>query len=196
MRKIEQQFIFSKSDMAAIFGVSLTAFSLWRIEPYEKRGRVLYYYLPDVIKERGLGAQRKGTTPESANGKARIDRARADLYELELEQKRGAVVPVEAAARLLESVIVSFRLKVLGLPTKVAPLIHGCTTIPQTKVMLADELDEALAELAGLNVADLYRSTDDRAGRAAAATDIKRMGGRTKKAKPRSERRARTVAHE
>ena len=141
-QKVDARLIFNQRETARIFGVSVQAFAQWDIEPHGHRGRAVLYYLPDVIKQRGLSAQDAGSNSNAVAEKARLDRVRADRIELDLQRELREVVPVEEAARLLESVLVACRLKLLALPTKAAPRVHGCKTLPQTKAVLTDSLME------------------------------------------------------
>ena len=191
---MHDRFFFNQTDTAAIFGVSISAFKKWSIAHHGKRGRELLYYLPAVVEQRALGARDFATKADAVNEKARLDRVRADLGELELRREMRQVVPIDEAARLLESVAVAFRLKILALPTKAAPVVLGCKTLPQTKAVLADVLDEALGELAELNVADLYHSGDGGKRNPAAQPDIGPVGRRKKKAKPRGKRGGKIVS--
>jgi phage terminase Nu1 subunit (DNA packaging protein) len=191
MAAFNEKFLFNQSDTAKLFNVSLTAFQKWDIEPYERRGRQVFYYLPDVIYQRGAGAKDNNKPVDAVAEKARLDRVRADRVELELQRERREVVMVDEAAELLQGVVGAFRMKILGLPTKLAPLVHGCKTLTKTKAVLTDALDESLSELARLDVAALYRSEDGRDGGAAAEADAQRVGRSEKAAKPRGKRRTR-----
>jgi len=80
---------------------------------------------------------------------------------LEAAERSGQLVPVEQARELLEIIILNFRSRVLSIPTKAAPHVHGCKTLPQTRDAIKTALYDALNELAQLDVSRLGGRSGD-----------------------------------
>lgn len=79
--------------------------------------------------------------------RARLARAQADKTELELAKLRGELVEIEVAAKTIGEEYAVVRAKLLGLPTRAAPLVHACNSVPEVNGILSDLVYEALAEL-------------------------------------------------
>lgn len=96
----------NKQDMAASFGVSLTAFDKWNVEPAARIGRHVYYRAADVLDNRkakwstALATQRAAEeTPmpsalEAEKERMLLIRAQREGQELKNAQTRRELAPV------------------------------------------------------------------------------------------------------
>lgn len=80
-------------------------------------------------------------------GRARKIAAEAALAEIELEQKRGAVVSVDIVAATVSEEYANVRARILSLPTKTAPLVATQSRTNECRATLDDAVREILAEL-------------------------------------------------
>jgi len=87
--------------------------------------------------------------------RARLTKEQADKAEMDNRKTKSELVPVTEAAKLLEKVVLALRSRILALPIKAAPHVHGCRSIAETKDALELSLHDALNELAQLDVAML-----------------------------------------
>lgn len=136
----------------------------------------------------------KGDLGESDFGthKARLTRAQADLAELQWQQAKGNVLPRAAVLAAWQQTIAAARAKLLAIPTKTAGRVLAVSSLPEVEAILQEHIHEALAELArsdGIPAAGSPGGLE-----AAAEADGQPVGGPVPPAKPRSVRRARTVA--
>lgn len=125
--------------------------------------------------------------------RARLAKEQADRTAMENAERRQHLVDVNLVADWWVKIITTAKQRLLGLPTKIAPLVIGCKTIPQAKDVIENNIHEILHELS---------ATDPIAGASGAErlapateTDGERVGGPEPKAKPRKQRRARSVAN-
>jgi len=99
-KKKNSKLIFKKLELAEIFQVSTETISKWMhkgLEPFEKKGRTLHFYLPDVIQ------WRSGTAPVKGNLDLQEERARLAKEQADGQELKNAVTRREQApAKLLE----------------------------------------------------------------------------------------------
>jgi phage terminase Nu1 subunit (DNA packaging protein) len=98
-------------------------------------------YKDQLIKE-----ARRGDESEQ-QARARLVKATANLRELELARARREVIPVATVQIVWERIVVSFKTKVLSIPTKLPQRLVACKDINQIKDLLEREIGEALNEL-------------------------------------------------
>ena len=137
-------------------------------------------YLQKLIKD----ARRGDETEQQA--RARLTRATADLRELELAKAKGELIEVDQAKSLWERLIVSFKTRMLGIPTKAPQRLIICKDINQIKDLLEREIYEALGELsrADIDVSDIAepegsRPVGGKAHKSTSKAHRKRVGGQT-----------------
>lgn len=125
--------------------------------------------------------------------RTRLTKLQADLAEIELAKRNGDVIPYAQALSAWTKVLGAMKTRLLGIPTKYAPLLFGRAAL-EIKDMLDGAIGEALAELAGIN----YEAADrpamargDGDASAAGKDDGKRVGRRRKSVKRRVQRRTR-----
>lgn len=78
----------------------------------------------------------------------RLIKARADKVELEVELKRGDLIPAGDVEKEWVSMALSFRNKILALPTSLAQELADETNPRAVEKILKDSIFEALSELA------------------------------------------------
>jgi phage terminase Nu1 subunit (DNA packaging protein) len=108
--------------------------------------------------------------------RTRLVKARADEAELNLGVRRRELVEIAFAVDLLRDVIGACRARLLAYPTKIAPLVKECESVPAIYTLLEREMHEALDELAGLDLDALGGERGDRALAPAAGAHHEPMG--------------------
>lgn len=115
--------------------------------------------------------------------KARLDKARADIAEIELEKRRGETVSLSAVGQVWSDIFVNLKTRIRSIPTKAAPLVAAETKPEECKEILSKFIDEALTELAENPDYGFGETTGDAEDggaefEAAAAPDGERVGRR------------------
>lgn len=108
------------------------------------RGYVQY------LRDQALKAQ--AGAPDYAAERARFIRARADLAEMEAEEKRGSVIAAEDVATAWIAVLALLRTRILALPDRLAPQLHSEASPAGVRDALRSALREVLEELAESDV--------------------------------------------
>lgn len=153
---------------------------------YDLIGSVRGYvrYLRDQATKAQAGA------PDYAAERARFIRARADLAEMEAEEKRGALIVAEEIEAAWIAVLALLRTRLLALPDRLAPQVFEQSTVGDTRNLIRMTIREVLDDLAQPDVqleasADIGGLADPEADGAdgaegaapAAGTDDQRLGG-------------------
>jgi phage terminase Nu1 subunit (DNA packaging protein) len=115
---------------------------------YDLVGSVRGYvrYLRDQAAKAQAGA------PDYASERARFIRARADLAEMEAEEKRGAVIPAGDVEAAWVAVLALLRTRLLALPDRLATVVHAETSAAGVRDVIRNAIREALEELAETDV--------------------------------------------
>jgi phage terminase Nu1 subunit (DNA packaging protein) len=115
---------------------------------YDLVGSVRGYvrYLRDQAAKAHAGA------PDYAAERARFIRARADLAEMEADQKRGSVIVAGDVEAAWIAVLALLRTRLLALPDRLAPLVHAEASPAGARDVIRNALREALEELAESDV--------------------------------------------
>jgi phage terminase Nu1 subunit (DNA packaging protein) len=115
---------------------------------YELIGSVRGYvrYLRDQAAKAQAGA------PDYASERARFIRARADLAEMEAEEKRGSVIAAEDVEAAWIAVLALLRTRMLALPDRLAPQLHAEASPASVRDVMRGAIREALEELAESDV--------------------------------------------
>lgn len=121
------------------------------LAPAETDGRTLKYAtrkaLPLIFEQ--------GATPQQE--RARLDKLRADVIELDLSEREGQLVPVEMIGEQIDKLFMGVRSHLLALPTKAAPAVHGCKSIGGTAKEIEKYIYEALTELSTIPIEELMK---------------------------------------
>jgi phage terminase Nu1 subunit (DNA packaging protein) len=153
---------------------------------YELIGSVRGYvrYLRDQALKAQAGA------PDYAAERARFIRARADLAEMEAEEKRHSLIAAEQIEAAWIAVLALLRTRLLALPDRLAPQLFDQPTVGDTRNLIRAAIREVLDDLAQPDIeleADIdlegvagpeTDSGDGTGGsEAAAGPDDQRLGG-------------------
>ena len=84
--------------------------------------------------------------------KARLDRKKADLVELQYYEKLGSLVPIETVRSVWSSLILSVRSHILAVPSKLKSLPK------QIRVQISTEINKALSELQNINESEYFKN--------------------------------------
>lgn len=111
---------------------------------YDLIGSVRGYvrYLRDQAQKAQAGA------PDYAAERARFIRARADLAEMEAEEKRHALIAAEQIEAAWIAVLALLRTRMLALPDRLAPLAFDQPTVGDTRTLIRTAIREVLDDLA------------------------------------------------
>ena len=121
-----------------------------------------------------------GMSPQDE--KARLDRLRADKVELDIKIATGELVKLDEISDAWVRSGTNTKTKILNVPTKIAPLVIGCKTIPQVKEIVDKALHEALADFDGPAPGTRTRKKILFESEATTKVDSKPVGRRKKKA--------------
>ena len=146
------------------------------------RGYVRY------LRDQALKAQ--AGAPDYAAERARFIRARADLAEMEAEEKRRSLIAAEEIEAAWIAVLALLRTRLLALPDRLAPQAFEQSTVGDTRNLIRTAIREVLDDLAQPDieleadidlegVADPEADSGEGAGgaEAAAGSDHQRLGG-------------------
>ena len=146
------------------------------------RGYVRY------LRDQALKAQ--AGAPDYAAERARFIRARADLAEMEAEEKRRSLIAAEQIEAAWIAVLALLRTRLLALPDRLAPQAFEQSTVGDTRNLIRAAIREVLDDLAQPDIeleadidlagvrdpeADSGKGTDG--SEAAAGPDDQRLGG-------------------
>lgn len=99
-----------------------------------------------------LGDTGEKLDPDQA--KARKDQAQAELAELELAKRRGALIEVAKVEAMMAGDYAFTKQRMLAMPSKVAPLLSVITEPAEIQAILYREVSDSLNELAAANDVD------------------------------------------
>ena len=146
------------------------------------RGYVRY------LRDQALKAQ--AGAPDYAAERARFIRARADLAEMEAEEKRRSLIAAEQIEAAWIAVLALLRTRLLALPDRLAPPAFEQSTVGDTRNLIRTAIREVLDDLAQPDIEleadiDLEGVSDPAAdggegaggAEAAAGSDHQRLGG-------------------
>lgn len=125
---------------------------------YELIGSVRGYvrYLRDQAVKAQAGA------PDYAVERARFIRARADLAEMDAEEKRGSVIAAGEVEEAWIAVLTLLKTRLLALPDQLAPLAFDQSTVGDTRNLIRRSMREVLDDLAEPDID--FEATDEPAG--------------------------------
>lgn len=202
----------NKSELAGIFGVSLTAVDNWLLTglPYVTKGGPGQGYEFDtaaVIEWRVAAAVEK-VTDSSGKGKGepltRKITAEAALAELRLDRELGRLVAIEDVEKTWDKLSTSCRARLLAIPARVSPVLFAAESVDEIRDQLESEIHSALNELAARGIETSPESDAGAEGvskptasdnEAPAKANDKSVGRRQKKVVGRGKRRARAVGN-
>lgn len=131
--------------------------------------------------------------------RTKLTSKRAEKLALEVMSLKGELVDLDSVEKVVGTVIVAFKARLLSLPAKLAPIVVGTkAAVAQKKILEA--IHTVLEEFSQIDYDDLKRrkvdlEKDTKALKTVAKNDSKRVGRRKKNPKPRVKRRTRKVAN-
>lgn len=196
--------IVNRAELADVLGRTEATLAAWLEEGMPRlsggvRGKSSEYDTADVIRwlvARESGANAIGDDGQVINfdaERARLTKEQADKVAMANDLARGRLVDAERVAGLWANTLTNCKTRLLSIPTKAAPLVLGCKTMPQARDVIERFVVEALNDLVSAD------PTVDRGGAegadAAAEIDGEPVGGPSPKVKSRKQRRTRAVDH-
>jgi phage terminase Nu1 subunit (DNA packaging protein) len=146
----------SKVDLSRFYGVHVNTISQWVSKgcPFISKGSggrkwvfssaAVTAWREDQIAQQALGDV---TSLDIDEARRRKLAAEAALTELDLSHRRGELIEIEYIADLVGDEYANVRAKILALPTKLAPLLLGLTSLTEVRGIIETGIIEALEEL-------------------------------------------------
>lgn len=123
------------------------------LEPHRKDDRGSYYYLRDVFDHINSRSQAAGQLdPEQEQ--AKLAEARRHKLELETRVLRGELIYLDQAAKMWADHITNCKTRLRAIPHKTAHRVMAATEHADGLRLLQNEIEEALNELAGIEVVE------------------------------------------
>lgn len=97
-------------------------------------------------------SQRSEAGGTKAAEDARLQRAKADIAEMEAAEKRGELIPRNQIADAFHSAIIIMKTRLNAIPAKVAPLAHAAPSVAVAERHIREQVDEALDGLGKVEV--------------------------------------------
>lgn len=147
----------NKRELAEVFGASQPAIDKWHDQglPILERGgpgKSNRYDTAEVhrwlLERAAARADRHASSLDLNAERARLAKAQADRYELELEHRRGEIVDTIEAMEAWGEVVQNVRARLLAIPSKAAPMLVGLKHPALAQAALTTFVHEALEELA------------------------------------------------
>ena len=148
------------SRLAQVFGVTKATISTWQKKGYFDKGpdgkvnlreaaeQILARKPVGHWKQRLAASDSRHSAPDLAAEKLRHERAKADLAELAVEEKRGTLVNAEEAARAWADMTSRVRERLLAVPIDVAGDVAASEDVAECEVIIKAAITRALEALA------------------------------------------------
>jgi phage terminase Nu1 subunit (DNA packaging protein) len=94
----------------------------------------------------------RGRDKTEARNKARLTGTRAEIEELKRARLAGEMIPREQVIRIWAEPAMAMRSHLLGIPSKVAARVGMCKSTIEVQALLRREIEDALSELAKINI--------------------------------------------
>ncbi len=116
----------------------------------------------DVVKNVSLYYQRKFTKESLDFDKEKTlhEKVKRELAEMKLKELRMEMHPGEAVERVLSGMLVTFRNRILSIPSKLAPMLVGKKDISTVSDTIKQELLDTLTELSEYDPAMFVEGED------------------------------------
>ena len=130
----------------------------------------------------------RGAMLDPTAERARLQSAQADSQEMKNAVERGELLKAAEIERDIGRGLSDFKARMLAIPRSIAPLLVGLESASDAEAVVDEAVRNALEALA------VVAEIGEAAYEAAAKANDKPVGGQASKAKPRSKRRARSMA--
>lgn len=149
--------LLSQGELAQAFQVTTRTIRAWEGEgmPALGSGREKRYSLPEAVAWRvdqlraADMAELASDAPTKAVSDARIAHAKAQLLEIEVQERAGQLVPLAAYDQVLVEVFAKIRTRILNFPGRWAPELVGFDSPRQVHPVLSRMARELLEDLSG-----------------------------------------------
>ena len=179
-------------ELSKIFGKTERTIFRWKDEgipfadgKYDTAACIEWWGEREIVRR--LSETADGKTLDLNAERARHSKEQADKLEMENTVRRGLLMGRDELRAELGRIFTNFKVKLLAIPTKLAPLVFSMKSIPEIMEALKAAIYECLDELA----AELRIEGDT----APTKPKRKRVGRRKPKAKPGGKRGAGKVAN-
>jgi len=132
------------------------------------------------LQERAIGIEE--TSGDISHHRARLVKENADRAELDNAKERRTLFETREGINAVGLLFSHVKQRLTSIPTKAAPLVKGCKTLPQIRNVLQAEVSEALRELAEADPAAYLVTQDAEVSDAAAEPDGQPVGRQLSKA--------------
>ena len=109
--------------------------------------------------------------------KALHEKAKRELAELDLKLKSNHVVEVDQIGDHLDKIFSAVRQKLLGMPSKIAPLVHAEESVGGARIVLESAVFEVLSELSEFVPVEPKTAKVNKTTKATSQANGQRMGG-------------------
>jgi phage terminase Nu1 subunit (DNA packaging protein) len=146
----------TQQELAATLGLSTRQIRNLEAQglPHEARNNGKFYPKPGAVQWyvafKMEEATKKAAPKDMEEARLRSAVAEATLVELELAEREGAMIRVDEIDKILAPPLTAVRAKLLNLPSKVAPMVLPCRTLPEIRVVLDAAIAEVMGELQSL----------------------------------------------
>jgi len=118
----------------------------------EKHGRDSFPLEPNVAQyieyqKDGEGPEARGLKESYWQEKAKHERTLRQIAEIGVGKAQGKLHDEASIEHVMTNVLITFRNKLLSVPSKIAPVLVGAKTIEEARKALEGELCESLGEL-------------------------------------------------
>jgi len=169
--KMEQGKKVNRTELAELCGIAMTTVDAWVRAgcPYVQRagaGRGWLFNTAEVMRwrEQRAAEEAGGDTQDEAALRLRKLRAETISAELDLEQKKGQLAPLDQIERVLTRLFAEIQTNLRGsLVTRLAVQLIGETDERKFKRVALSEIDIVLKSLANLDVMALAEEADEAA---------------------------------
>lgn len=167
------RFVVTLDIAAMICGVTVQSYRGWMVQdyppPYDSASRKVplkelgQWIRAEQVLKRGRGGQgfpylpnldrlyNNSKVAEGEHPETRLKRLQADKIQIDIERTAEKLIPVDEARQAWSTVATRVKTRLLGLPTKLAPLLAGITDQHEVQAVLSNGVHEALEALADGN---------------------------------------------
>lgn len=111
---------------------------------YKSREALCLIFESQIEKGSGESSSEK---LDAIQEKAKLDKLKAELVELQVQERKGILVPSDLVEKTWSDRIIAFRQKVLGIPNRVAAPVAAISDPREIERKLDAVMREALSEL-------------------------------------------------
>ncbi len=139
----------SRSQLSDLTGKDRRTISkrLEGLEPHSTDGRADYYDAYKALPMLYASDSARGIDKKLLEEQLRYETARADKVSLEVEKRKGELIPFEDVCALLEKEYSAVKAGLLAIPTKLALQLSTVDQPKEVKRHIEDAINEVLTEL-------------------------------------------------